>query len=296
MRFTYHIGLHCTDSDRALKCLLQNEAALAARGTAIAAPERFRPALREAMLALKGTPAPGEMQERLMDAVTDLDAPDHVMFSSDSFLCVPARAVSGGTLYPLVSERAPWIRNLFPDNPAHFCLALRNPATLLPALHSRFAEKESFDDILARTDPEALSWSDMVARLRAAVPDAVITVWCNEDAPLLWPEILALLAGAPDDPDLPDTLDGAGDFLAELMRPEGTIRLGSYLEQNAPRSASHRRRIIAAFLARFARPSAVSATYDLPGWTEERLARLTETYEADVARIGQMAGVRLMRP
>jgi len=248
------------------------------------------------MLALKGTPAPGEMQERLMDAVTDLDAPEHVVFSSDSFLCVPARAVSGGTLYPLVSERAPWIRNLFPDSPAHFCLALRNPATLLPALQSRFAEQESFDAVLARTDPEALSWADMVARLRAAVPDATITVWCNEDAPLLWPEILALLAGAPDDPDLPDTLDGAGDFLAELMRPEGTTRLGRYIEQNAPRSPGHRRRIIAAFLARFARPSAVSATYDLPGWTEERLARLTETYEADVARIGQMAGVRLLRP
>lgn len=296
MRFTYHIGLHCTDRDRALGCLLRNGAALAARGTAIAAPERFRPALREAMLALKGTPAPAEMQERLMDAVTDLDAPEHVMFSSDSFLCVPARAVSGGTLYPLVSERAPWIRNLFPDSPAHFCLALCNPATLLPALQSRFAESESFDDFLARTTPEALSWADMVARLRAAVPDAEITLWCNEDAPLLWPEILALLAGAPEDPSLPDGLDGAGDFLAELMHPEGTTRLGTYLEQNAPRSASHRRRIIAAFLDRFARPEAVSETYDLPGWTEERVARLTERYEADIARIDRMEGVRLLRP
>jgi hypothetical protein len=136
----------------------------------------------------------------------------------------------------------------------------------------------------------------MVARLRAAVPDAEITVWCNEDAPLLWPEILSLLAGAPEDPDLPDSLDGAGDFLAELMRPEGTTRLGSYLEQNAPRSASHRRRVIAAFLDRFARPDAVSETYDFPGWTAARIARLTETYEADIARIEGMEGVRLLRP
>jgi len=292
MRFTYHIGLHCTVEDRAVTCLLENAAALAAEGRVIAQPGRFRPALREAMLTFKGVPPPRDAQERLLDAVTDTDAPAHVLFSSDSFLCVPQRAISGASLYPLADERGPWIRNLFPEAPARFALALRNPATLIPALHDRFAEKEGFEDFLDRIAPEELSWADMVARLRTAVPDAEITVWCNEDAALLWPDLLTLLAGEPERA----ALTGADAFLAELMTSEGLARMQSYLAEHPPRDAGHRRRVTAAFLDRFAKPEAVEESYDLPGWTDDRLARLTERYEADVARIGEMDGVRLLAP
>lgn len=292
MRFTYHIGLHCTDEDRALDCLLANAGALARQGCAVAPPDRFRPALREAMLELKGAPAPAAMQERLLDAVTDMDAPAHVLFSSDSFLCVPRRAVADGTLYPLAEERAPWIRNLFPEAPAHFALAMRNPATLVPALQARFADRESWQEFVGRIDPEALSWTDMLARLRAAVPDAEITVWCTEDAPLLWPDLLARLAGtAPD-----AAPEGGDDFVADLMSPEGFTRLQGYLAENPARDAGHRRRVVAAFLDRFARPEAVADEYDLPGWDADRVARLTERYEADIARIGAMEGVTLLLP
>jgi hypothetical protein len=292
MRFTYHIGLHCTDEDRALDCLLANAGALARQGCAIAPPDRFRPALREAMLELKGAPAPAAMQERLLDAVTDMDAPAHVLFSSDSFLCVPRRAVADGTLYPLAEERAPWIRNLFPRSSAHFALALRNPATLLPALQARFRDSESWGDFLGRIRPEALSWAEMVARLRAAVPDAEITVWCNEDAALLWPDLLALLAATDDGA----ALEGHDAFLGELMTPQGLARMRSYLAENPPQDAGHRRRITAAFLDRFARPEAVEEEFDLAGWSADRLARLTERYEADLARIDAMEDVRLLRP
>jgi len=292
MRVTYHIGMHCTDEDRALDCLLSNAGALARQGCAVAPPDRFRPALREAMLELKGAPAPEAMQARLLDAVIDLDAPRHVLFSSDSFLCVPQRAVADGTLYPLADERAPWIRNLFPEAEAHFALALRNPATLIPAIQRRFRDRESWQDLTARIAPEAMSWADMVARLRTAVPDAEITVWCNEDAPLLWPELLALLSGAPEE----TALEGGDAFLGELMAPDGFARMQSYLAQTPPRDAGHRRRVVAAFLDRFARPEAVEEEFDLPGWGADRIARLTETYEADIARIGTMDGVRLLLP
>ena len=302
MRVTYHIGLHCTDEDRALECLLANADALAEDGLAVARPGRFRPALREAMLELKGAPAPPDRQSALLAQVVDLDAPRHVLFSSDSFLCVPQRAIAGAALYPLVDERAPWIRNLFPQAPAHFALALRNPATLIPALQERFRKDESFEAYLARIEPEALSWVDMVARLRGAVPDAEITVWCNEDAALLWPEILALLAaGAGEAADRTREFDGtalagADDFLSTLMPEDGLARMRSYLAEHPPRDAGHRRRVVAAFLDRFARQDAVDEEFDLPGWTAPRLAALTERYEREIAELSHMDGIRMLLP
>ncbi len=294
MRFTYHIGLHCTDEDRALNCLISNSKVLAKEASAVPRPGRFRPALREAMLALKGEPAPPDMQERLLDAVLEADRPDHILFSSDSFLCVPQRAITPDGLYPLAAERTIWIRQLFPDSPAHFCFALRNPVGLIPALHARMKSEESFTDYADSVDPENLSWHEMVARIRDAVPDAAFTIWCNEDAPVLWPEILAILCGRRDG-EAAD-LVGWDNFLGELMGDGALERMRSYLASHPPKDPAHQRRVIAAFLDRFAQEEAVIEEFQDPAWHPARLERLTARYEADIARIGQMDGVTLLLP
>ncbi|WP_116084305.1 hypothetical protein [Tropicimonas sp. IMCC34011] len=292
MRIVYHIGLHCTDEDRALRCLLKNSEMLRAHGTVVAVPGRFRPVLREAMVTLRGQPAGADTQESVLDAVTDVDSPERIVFSSDSFLCVPARAVGAERLYPQAGERAPWIRNLFPDDPAEFALSLRNPATLLPALHERMGEDHDFAEYISRIAPEKLSWAEMVERLVAAVPGCPVTVWANEDTPLIWHDVLRALAGHPEDM----TLEGETDFLGTIMKPEGVTRMDSYLASHPPKTPDHRRRITAAFLDKFARPGAVEEEFELPGWTQELVGRLTETYEADLARIAGMDGVRVIAP
>jgi limonene-1,2-epoxide hydrolase len=290
MKVVYHIGLHCTDEDRALRCLLRNAGELSGRGTIVPSPGRFRPVLRKAMVELRGAPAPREMQEAVLDAVMDADRAERLVFSSDSFLCVPARAVSEGVLYPQAAERAVWIRNLFPERPAEFVFALRNPATWLPALQARFAAEESFADVLARIEPERLSWPDMVRRFRDAVPGSEITVWADEDTPLIWPEVLGALSAHP----APETLEGAGDFAESLMEEDGQARMRAWLAEHPPRSPAHRRKVTAAFLDRYARAEAIEVEYDLPGWTAERVARLTERYEADLDAVARLDGVRVL--
>lgn len=292
MRCIYHIGLHSTDEDRALRCLLRNDTTLKKQGTVIAKPGQFRPVLRQAMIELKGARPSEEMQDHILEEITDLDAPKRVVFSNDSFLCVPRRAVKGGQLYPLVGERAPWIRNLFPDHPAEFVLALRNPATMIPAIQARFADQEPFEAFLERIDPEALSWVNMIQRLRAVVPDCQITVWCNEDSPLVWPEILQALSGFED----PMSLDGVNDFPESLMSQEGVTRMRNYLDGHAAAEPAHRRRIVSAFLDKYAREDAVEESFDLPDWTEDRIARLTGRYVADVEQIAEMDGIHFISP
>ncbi|MEM1430913.1 MAG: hypothetical protein AAGG09_15765 [Pseudomonadota bacterium] len=293
MRVTFHIGLHSTDEDRALGCLLANETLLAREGTAVPRPGLFRPALRDAMVSLKGAPAPTALQEHILDAVTATDRPRHIVFSSDSFLCVPQKAVGEDCLYPLAGDRAIWIRNLFPDNDATICFALRNPATLLPAIHARTGATEDFADLMRTIRPEALNWFDMVERLAAGLDGTRIVLWSNEDAPILWPEILALLAGRSD--GTAHDLASWDSFLAELLPAEAMTRMRSYLETHPPRDPSHRRRIIAAFLDRFASPDAVEDAVELPGWDHERIADLTARYEADLVRIEQMPFVEVLK-
>jgi hypothetical protein len=57
-----------------------------------------------------------------------------------------------------------------------------------------------------------------------------------------------------------------------------------------------RRRIVSAFLDKFALPEKINVDVELPGWTEATVERLTKTYEEDVSRIAQMRGVRFLAP
>jgi len=145
MHVVYHIGLHCTDEDMALRCLLRNSNELAEIGSVISPPARFKPVLREAMIELRGARAGLELQSQMKQALLDGPA-ERILFSNDNFVCPPARAIIGDVLYPLAPERLPWIRNLFPQDSAEFAFGLRNPVTLLPALHARFAKGEPFAD------------------------------------------------------------------------------------------------------------------------------------------------------
>jgi hypothetical protein len=54
---------------------------------------------------------------------------------------------------------------------------------------------------------------------------------------------------------------------------------------------AQRRRVVSAFLDKFAIPDKIEIGIDLPGWTEDTIRMLTESYDADVARIRAMPGV-----
>lgn len=290
MHFVFHIGMHCTDEDTALRCLLRNAAALAQTGSVVSLPARFKPVLREAMIELRGARADAALQDKMKTALFDAPNPHRVLFSNDNFVCPPARALIGPKLYPLAAERLPWIRNLFPADTVEFAFGIRNPVTLMPALHARFAKGEPFVDYLDRLEPDKMSWAEAVKSMRAAVPDARFTLWCNEDTPLIWPEILHHLSGT----DAPLKLKGVHDLLGKIMTPAGLSRYTAYLETNPPKSVQHRHRITAAFLDKFARPDAIEMEFDAPELTEARVTAITARYEADIAILREMEGVHLI--
>lgn len=137
-----------------------------------------------------------------------------------------------------------------------------------------------------------LRWSDLIARIRQALPDVSLLLWCNEDTPLLWGQILREAAGI----EAERKIIGSFDLFSELVSPEAMQRFRGFLRENPQVSEAQKRRVMAAFLEKYALPEAMEEELDMPGWDAAYVDMLTELYDEDVWQISQMDGVRVLSP
>ncbi|WP_226782709.1 hypothetical protein [Oceaniglobus trochenteri] len=292
MDVALHLGAHFTDSDRLLRSLLRNRGPLGELGVAVPGPGRYRDVLQEVMLKLRGAPASADTRDVVLETVLESDEPERLVLSNPSFISMPAASLAENRIYPK-AHKAAWLRNIFPDSPMALFLSVRNPATWVPALyHHLHKGPDAFGDFIAGVDPLALRWSDTVRDIRAACPDCPLTVWAHEDTPLLWGEIMRSVGGVSEEAGL----HGGFDMLREIITPEGLRRLRAYTKAHPPANDMTRRRVIGAFLSKFAVEDELDEVLDLPGWTPELAARMTETYEQDLDLIEALPGVRLLIP
>ena len=288
MRIVYHLGAHCTDEDRLVRCLLTNQAVLAEQGIVVPSPLQYRKLLRDTAVQLKGKPASVETQALVLEQIMQQDSADRLILSWDSFLSFPQWALRG-MIYPFAGERIRAFTHIFPEIGAEFHMALRNPATFLPALFEKQKVK-AYAEFMEGTDPARLRWSDVIAQIRTQNPDAPLTIWCDEDTPLIWPEVLQSVSGHAPGTALTDT----DDLLTSIMAPDGLARMRNYMEGHPPENPLQRRRIISAFLDKFALPERVEMEFDLPGWTPALVEQMTATYLDDLSLIAGMDGVTLI--
>ena len=291
MDIAFHIGAFQTQGDSLLRCLQRNVEALTAQGIVVPAPGRYRPLLRELVLAARGAPDPAAVGTMLLDTILDRDAVRRVVLSHETYLALPRWAVGERQLYPSAGERVALLRRLFPQARLHLFLGIRSPATFLPALAAADPGGETAR-FLDGLDPGPLRWSRTIAMIRDAAPEARLTVWNDEDVPLLWPEILRAFSG-----HAPDTvLDGWLAWYWDLVTPKAHAAMRRWFQAHPGLDDAARRRSLSAMLARMARPEA-NELPDLPaGWSDETLAALTAAHEADLDVIGAMPGVTLMEP
>lgn len=293
MKVIIHTGAHCTDEDRLLKSLLRNADTLRAAGVAVPGPGRYRKLLRDTLTSMRKTAPAEDAREVILDAILD-ETPGNVrrlVLSNDSFFAAPRLALSGGILYPLAEERLAYLAELFHADEVVMAMGLRDPASFLPALFAS-SKHTDFAEMLEGAAPEELRWSDLVARIRDAVPGLQMILWCNEDTAFLWADVLRAVGGLAPEAGLEGDFDVASDILTDL----GATRLAGYLKEAPPMKPAQRRRVMAAFLDRYADPAKLEEEIDLPGWDEATVARLSAAYEEDVARIAAMPEVRFIRP
>ncbi|WP_226622624.1 hypothetical protein [Alloyangia pacifica] len=291
MQVILHIGAQCTDEDRLLKGLLRNAGDFHREGIAIPGPSRYRMLLSEAVGALGAEEPAPEAREVLLDAILseDADTVNRLILSHETLLSVPKLALEDGALYRKAERRLQAMARLFAGDELQIFLGVRDFATWLPAM-LRATPHQTLESFLSGADPMRLRWSELVLRLRRALPEVPITLWCNEDTPLLWGQILRAAAGI--EPDRKIT--GSFDLFSEIVSPEAMQRFRGFLRENPTVSEAQKRRVMMAFLEKYALPGAMEEELDMPGWDETYVDMLTGLYDEDVWQMQQMDGVRVL--
>jgi hypothetical protein len=293
MRVILHSGAHCTDDSKVVKCLLSNVDQFLQRGVIVPPPGRYRQLLPSVLDLLQKADPSEDARDVMCDVLIE-EAPDRVerlLLSDENVFSPSTQALSGGCFYHTAEHRLEAMTRLFEGDEVELFLALRNPASFLPAVfkHTPFTTVE---ELTGGVDPQKFLWSELITRIRQALPDMPVTVWCNEDSPLIWAEIIRAMAGLP-----PNTkITGGFTLLSEIMTARGMKRFRRYLALHPKMDEEEKRSVMVSFLQQFAIEDAIEEELDLPGWTDEIVEWLTEIYDRDVEGIAQMPGVRYLAP
>jgi len=286
MDIVFHIGANCTDDDRLLKSLLKNGDNFASQGIKVPGPGKYRRLIRETIQGLNGSAPPENTRAIILDEILDGDRPNRLILSNPNFICIPNRIFDNGVFYDQAEAKVRALLQLFPNDTIELCLALRDPATFVPAVFAK-SKAPNFDAYMKGFHPEMIRWSDVVKRIRRAAPQTQLTVWCNEDTPYLWPTLLRTLSALPHDA----TINGGYDLLSMIMSEEGMTRMLAYMRSHPPRSEAQRNKVITAFLNKYVIADEVEETIDIPGFSADNIARLSQLYDEDVAAIRAMGDV-----
>ncbi|MFB2531807.1 hypothetical protein ACEYYB_09080 [Paracoccus sp. p4-l81] len=291
MKIVYHLGAHGTEEELILRVLLRNRPTLAQHGVVVPAPSRYRPILHEAIRTLRGTRASPAMQEAMMDAILEEDAPQRIILSHENFLSTAVRSIGPGGLYPFAGQKPMHMAHLFPDIDCEFHLALRHPAALLMSMLQRLPGA-SYEQMMEGVEPLQLRWAPMLRQFVSAAAGRPVVLWCHEDAPLIWPEIIRRMAGI--GPDVP--IMGNAALLGRLLTREGMDWLNARVAETPPATIGERRDLVSQALMRFANPAETEQQITFPGWTTELVEDLDDLYDDDVAEVAALPGVEFIAP
>ncbi|MEP1352867.1 MAG: hypothetical protein ABJX32_08305 [Tateyamaria sp.] len=291
MQLVLHAGAHFTEEDRLLRCLLRNAQEFSNRGVTVPGPGKYRTLLKETVAALQDAPPAPDARDVLFDLILEEENADRVILSQMFLFGAPRACVRNGVIYESAPERVAQLAALFEHDEFELFLALRNPATLLPALFQQ-APQEDMDSFLRGANPLDIKWSDTLTAIRAAAPTVKIIVWCFEDMPMIWSEIMREMAGL----DHGQPIIGAFDLLYDIMSKEGAERFDAYIKDHPDLTEIQIRRVIAAFLDKFAVEDAIEEELDAPGWIDSDIDAMTEIYEDDMATVARIPGVTFIAP
>lgn len=291
MQIVFHCGVHGTDHDGLLKTLLQNRDWLLKNGIETVPRSRHRGIFENALGALKGGPATREMEEMMLDAILDSDNTRRVICSQPGFLGLPYRAISPDGLFAHAGARVAALANLFPNAETEFFIALKNPAALIPYCVGRI-EHRSYDEVMNGVSPASLRWGPAIRRIVQALEGRRLVLWCHEDTPLIWPEVVRTIAQMPGEVPLKAGLQ----MLGEILHPDGIRHIRDELAKHDHITITLRREVFEQALARYARAELLETEVTLPGWSQDLIDRMTDEYDHDLTEIVAMPGVEFIAP
>lgn len=288
MEIAFHIGANCTDEDRLFKSILRNAPALLQQNIVIPGPGKYRGLLRETIQHLDGAPVAPDTREILLDAIIAQEDAARIVMTNDNFITIPNRIFDHGVFYGQTETKVRGLRKIFAQDDLSLFLSIRHPVSFLQSA-ARLAEADNVREYLGLLSPLDIRWSDVVKRIKRAAPHAPLYIWCTEDAPLIWEDLIRLQSGlAPQ-----QEAAGAFDLLARILTPEGQEKLKT-AQMPADRYARHS--AIGDLIEAYGRDYMLDEEIVMPELSPEVITAMSEGYEADLEVIAQLDGVRLILP
>ncbi|MCF6431408.1 hypothetical protein [Leisingera sp. MMG026] len=285
----FHVGAPNTDNGQLTWSLRKDAQRLLAQGVMIRRPGTYMAALNQMLRKQNQDTVTDQERAALLDGMVKDQSVSRIILTNSGFLGVPGWMLNGGRLYRNAGSNTAALRTVFPGNPCEFFLGLRNPATLIgPVFKSQ--SNRTWEQFAAGTDFLNLRWSDVVADIQDSNPGCRITVWCNEETPVIWPNILGQVTGLGDG----FRFDGELDITRGIISEAGYERLEAYLANRPGLSEDQRERVRALFLSYFHSEEAVEEEIDLPGWSQPLVDEMSESYQADAELIRRMTGVTFL--
>lgn len=291
MDIALHLGAHLTDDGRLRSCLEKNRDLLAHDGVDVPDTARYRTTILDAIKShAKGTLAP-DAGEALLDGIVTNDSTERLVLSSARFLSPLPSAVRRAQFCPMAAARLQGLRALFADHTVTIYMAIRNPASFIPALLGAINEEQA-NIIRSDLQPTDLRWSDLVHTIRTQFPEASVTLWCDEDTPFVWEQVLGTVAGLKDTSRLAHVYDWFDTVLVD----GGAAKLATYMDNAPPMDIGQRQRVIAAFLDKFYDEQKIDIDVSAIGWSEDMVDLLSGLYDADLETLSAMEGVTILQP
>lgn len=291
MQIILHCGVFSSDTPLLLSALEENCTLELPYKTQVCDPESTRDILRKILRAGRENQLPEDSRDILLEMANVASDTQRVVIANPAMLGTYQDFVAPGQFFPNAVDYVKVVRQIFSNDELAISYAMRNPATLLSSIitgsQSRVANK-----ILSAADPAGLLWSELAHRLSTAFPDIHLTIWYNEDNPVIWRDILSILLDIPENQPVRKVYAPMWKILSE----DSMNKFRAYMAKHPGMIASQERRVIATFVEKFADPDALNEEINVDGWTQDYVDMLTAQYEADQAAVAAVPGVRLILP
>ncbi len=290
MQIVLHTGAHLTDEDRLINCLMKNSSLFQQHGANIPRPAGYRKLIRTAMNDTSPFSASSTFSE-VQKAVIGSSKADRHVISNSGFFGTEKMCFGSGELYRSAETRIGAIKNLFANDQLEMFMAIRNPASFLPLIFYNYHDSSTQERLLG-DNLHSVRWSDFFVRIRQAFPDLPLTVWCNEDTPLIWSQVIREMT------QIDSTVAFEGEFalMHEILSEGGLKQFQTFMEGHDGLTEVQTQRAIVAFIEKFAREDALEDELKLPGWSQELTEQMTELYDADLDRISEIPNLKIIQP
>lgn len=291
MQVVIHAGVAFTDERQLTDLHLANRTTLNAQNTSFLAFRAYKRHFRAALQALEPGAQTDAIREDFLKRLPQDGSAQRVILSTRHYIGEDNTLIMDGQFYPLAGQRIAYLSDVFEGMRLSLYLALRNPGSFIPRVLMNQPEAERLR-ILEDTDLSCLSWLTLIDNIRDLAPDVEITLWSNEDIPLICGDIARSMAGLSED----TPLEGEYSLLSSLVSDAGKHEIQALTHHNPRTGDPALRTELSRIFKDYALPEAIEEEVDLPGWSDDIVAAFTELYEQDIEMLQNMPDVRFLRP